>query len=220
MATEPGSPEVTDETPAFDWESDDNPYRKRFMDYRVEADRRATVLSQYEQDLEALRSDDLEAQRDAAARLQIELVEEEPEPMSQEPWETVSSELAQLKAQIAADKKAQQQEREQERLAVTIESRLDALGDIDESDKDLILARAIAMPVGEDGLPNVKGAYDELVARDTAREEAAMQRWASSKKAPRSIKPGQPGTETKDIMSMSDEERIEWATQRLEGVGA
>lgn len=206
---EPGS------TQTFDWESDENPYKTRFNDYRSEADRRATRLSQYEQNLEDLRSDDLARQRAAATALGIDLVEE-PEPEYADPYDSLRAELTAVKGQLTAAEQRElqrDQERAQERAAVAIEDRLSKL-DLDESDKDLVLARAIALPVGDDGLPNISAAYDELRKRD----EAAMQRWQQTKKAPRSIAPGSAATATKNIMEMSDEERVDWAVQRLESM--
>lgn len=196
-------------TQEFNWDADDNPYKKRFEDFRSGADRVATKLSQYEQHLEDLRSSDIERQRKAARELGIELVEEEPSYV--DPYEELRTELSQVKSQLSAA----EEQRAQERATQAVEARLSAL-ELDESDKDWVLARAIALGAGDDGLPDIKSAYDQLRARD----EAAMERWAASKKAPQSIAPGRTATETKDIMSMTDDERVDWAVRRLEGAGA
>ena len=125
--------------------------------------------------------------------------------------EELRTELSQVKSQLSAA----EEQRAQERATQAVEARLSAL-ELDESDKDWVLARAIALGAGDDGLPDIKSAYDQLRARD----EAAMERWAASKKAPQSIAPGRTATETKDIMSMTDDERVNWAVRRLEGAGA
>ncbi len=205
MDPETGSP--VGSTQEFDWESDSNPYKTRFNDYRSEADRRATKLSEYEQHLEDLRSDDEQRQAAAAAALGIELVQDEQDTQYVDPYDELRTELEQVKGQLS-DAERRQQERE---ASAIISARLDAM-DLDEADKDWVVARAIALPPGEDKLPDVKAAYDQLVARDTAR----MQQWQTTKKVPRGIAPGTSATEQKNTDDMTDAERVEWAVNRLD----
>lgn len=202
---EPGS------TQTFDWESDENPYKKSFQDYRVEADRRQTKLSTYEGHLEDLRSSDLERQRAAAQALGIELVEDEP--VYDDPTDELKAQMAQLRAEqvaLAQAREADKADLARERAEAMIEARLESMS-LDESDKDWVLARAVALGAAEDGLPNLKAAYDQLVARD----EAVMAKWAK-RKGTTSIAPGSTGTDAKNIMEMTDSERVDWATQRIE----
>ncbi len=201
------------QTQEFDWDTDDNPYKQRFETYRTEADRRATKLSTYEQSLEDLRSGDTERQAAAAAALGIELVQDEPEdPGYIDPVDELLRRQDALEQQLAQERAS----RVQEQATSVIEARLDALGDLDEADKDLVLARAVTLPKGDDGLPDVAAAHAQLKARDTARLEAAMKDWAAGKRTTAGLAPGTTATEQKNIMDMTDEERVEWAVARLE----
>ncbi len=203
------------QTQTIDWEADDNPYKQRFTEYRSEADRRATKLSTYEQSLEDLRSGDVERQAAAAAALGIELVQDEPEdPGYVDPvdellrrQDALEQALAQERASLA-----------QEAATAVIEARLDSLGDLDDADKDLVLARAVTMPKGDDGLPDVAAAHAQLKARDAARLEAAMNDWAAGKRTTPGVAPGTTATEQKNIMEMTDQERVEWAAARLDSL--
>lgn len=210
---EPGSAQQQ----AFDWDNPENPWKRNFEEYRREADRRATQLSTYESLLEDLRSPDLERQRAAARELGVDLVEDEP--VYDDPVEAVAAELAETRRQLAAlaEKDAQRDaERERKEKEAQLSQRIDsALNDLglDEADGDWVLARAVALGADDSGLPKLREAYEQLRARD----EAAMQRWASTKgRARSSIAPGSTGTETKDVAEMSDTERIDWALARLE----
>lgn len=202
---EPGSTQEQ-----FDWDSDANPYKKRFEDYRREEDRRTTKLSTYEQQLEDLRSSDLARQRAAAQALGIELVDDEPSYV--DPYTELRAEIDSVKSALTQSEQA----RETERKAMLVEQRINSLSDLDESDKDWVLARAVALPPVEGGLPDIQSAYSQLKARDEARMEA----WAKTKQSPRSIAPGITASEQKDIMAMTDAERIDYFVQRLEGPGA
>lgn len=206
MPQETGSQE-TESTQTFDWESADNPYKSRFNDYRAEADRRATKLSEYEQNLEDLRFGDEARQAAAAAALGIELAQDEPDPTYVDPYDELRTELEQVKGQLSASER-RQQERE---ASAVIAARLDAM-DLDESDKDWVVARALALPPGEDKLPDVQAAFAQLVERDTRR----MQKWQTTKKAPRGIAPGTSATGQKSIMDMTDAERVDWAVAKLD----
>lgn len=213
MDPDNGSPNapVTEPGSAHDWESDDNPYKGRFNDYRVEADRRATKLSTYEQSLEDLRSGDPTRQSAAADALGLTLVQDEPDPGYVDPYDELLSRQEALEQRLA-ERDRSQQERDQSTI---VETRLTSLA-LDEDDKNWVLARAVALPPGDDGLPNVAAAYEQLTARDNARIEAAMKEWAEKKRTGRGIAPGTTATEQKNIMDMTDEERVEWAVRRLD----
>jgi hypothetical protein len=207
---------------AFDWESDENPYKTRFETYRSEADRRNTKLSQYEQNLADLRSGDPDRQQAAAEALGIELVYDEPdEPEYDDPYDELAARQEALEQRLAHEAET----RQQEAMANEVEARLAKLDGLDESDKDLVLARAIALPPGEDGLPDIQKAYDELTARDQARVEAAMRDWAKRKRAPSSIQPGSTATQQKSVADMTQHgllnaEGLDYFAQRLEDMSA
>lgn len=190
----------------IDWEAADNPYRKRYEDLRPEADRRQSELDRTQSLIDDLRGADIERQRAAAAQLGFELAEEEPETYD-DPSDALRAEIEALKGQFGALTK----EREQQRISQAVESALDTL-ELDEGDKDWVLARAISLPTSPDGLPDLEAAYAQLQERD----QKAMQRWAASKKAPRTIASGKTATETKNVAQMTNNERVEYMTQMLE----
>lgn len=205
----PGTPQ------AIDWESDDNPYKSRFENYRREGDQRATRLSQYEQSLADLSSDDPQRQRAAAEALGIELVYDD-EPEYDDPVERLRAELDALKGQFSRS----DEQRRRDLVAQTVEGELAKL-DLDEADKDWVLSRAVSLPPKGD-LPDIAAAHRMLVERD----KAAMQRWAASKKAPGSIQPGTTATRQRDVTEMLDSsggltpEGLAYYAQRLEDASA
>ena len=204
------------------WDDPANPWKTNFENYRVEADRRATQLSRYESLLEDLRSPDIERQRRAAAELQVELVEDEPD--YDDGGDPAMAEIARLRQEqemLAARLAERDQKDELEVLSERIDARIEGLGLKDEADEEWVLARAVALGKGEDGLPRIKEAYDQLVQRDEAKLEARMREWAENKRLGRTtIQPGTTGTETKSVADMTDAERIEWAAARLEDAWA
>jgi hypothetical protein len=200
----------------IDWDSPDNPYKKRFEDYRSEADRKVTEFKTYQSYVNDLSSDDPSRRAAAAEALGVELVEEEPE-IYDDPYDELRAEVGGLKEQLSQ----RDQQRQQEALAGEVERRLDKLGLSDEpdesgwSEKDWVLARAVQQP-DENGVPDVAVAHAEL-----KKLEAAVERkWAASKKAPRSIQPGQAATGQKNILEMDDQERIAYAVQKLQDMEA
>lgn len=202
-------PEGTTETPEYDWESDDNPYKKRFSDYRSEADRRQTEFQQTQALLNDLQSDDPATQRAAAQSLGLDFVDEEtgPEEVEEDPR------LAQLitRQEELERKLAEKEQREQEQLiAQTVDQRLDALG-LDKDDGDWVLARAVALPPAEDGLPDLQAAYEQWQAK----EKAIIERYRVGKRTTVTPK-GKAGSDQKDLLSMTDEERINYIMEQHE----
>lgn len=201
--------------PQIDWEADDNPYKKRFTDYRSEADRRATEYRQAQQTLEDLQSDDPERRRAAAEALGFDLEEppvEDDDALLQQTAAQNDPRVDELlrKQQELESKLTEREQAEREReLASTISARLEGMN-LSEEDGDWVLARAIALPPKEDGLPDLEAAHQMLVERDNKVLEA----WRKGKRAPASIGPGQSATEQKNIADMTDNERIEWAVAR------
>lgn len=192
-----------------DWEREDNPYQKRFNDYRSEADRRATEYSQNQKLLSDLQSEDPAAQRAAAQRLGLEWIDEEPvEQGPDQQYSALAQQIEELKAERAAEKAQAEQAAESARIAAEVDRRLGDMG-LDEQDGDWVLARAVALAPGADGLPDLTTAYEQLQERD----RAAQERWRTSKKSPR-IARGETGQETKNIMDMTDEERIDYLMEK------
>ena len=67
------------------------------------------------------------------------------------------------------------------RCGEIVDEQLDQLG-LDKDDQDWVLAYAInALPITEEGLPDIEQAYQVFAARETARQR----KWAQTKRAPR-----------------------------------
>lgn len=184
-----------------DWESENNPYQKRFNDYRSEADRRATEFSNQQKLLADLTSEDADTARAAAQQLGLEFAEEPDED------ETGNPDVAELKAKYAELEQkltAREQQEAQRDLAAAIDNRLEAMK-LDKTDGDLVLAFAVTMPPLDDGMPDLQGAYDAIQARDEARFDG----WRKSKRVT-NVQRGKTGTENKNIADMTDEERLDY----------
>jgi hypothetical protein len=187
------------------WDADDNPWKTRFETYRSEADRRNTQLSQYEQAIEDFQSGDPEQMRRAAHILNLadhlEIPDPEPEFDPDDPMAALQAQVEELSGKLTA-----QEQRDQEaRVERVVEDRLSKLEGLDESDRDLVLAQAIRMPADAEGLPDITGAYEALRARDQARIDAEMRKWADGKKQT-PIAPGTTGSQQEDIMSMDKDQ--------------
>jgi hypothetical protein len=185
----------------FDWESDDNPYKKRFNDYRPEADRRATELAEKNTLIADLTSDDPDKRIQAADRLGLAWADEDNEPQTPD-------EVAALRAQVEAmgQKLTEREQRDAEQaLAQNIDAKLESMG-LDKEDGDWVLARAVTLPPREDGMPDLETAYQQLQARD----EARFENWRKTKRV-NVARRGSTGTENKAVHEMTDDERMEWA---------
>lgn len=206
---------------AVDWDSPENTWKTRFETYRVEADRRNTQLSQYEQALEDFRSGDPSAMRRAAAILKVDDLLEIPDPEPEtfdDPYDALAAKLEALEGKLSQG----EQQRQQENAAMEVEKRLSKIDGLDDADKDLVLARAIAMPPGADGLPDVQAAYKALVDRDTARMQQYEADWRAGKRAPTSIQPGTTATQKRNPEDLRDSsgqltaEGLDYYAQRAE----
>lgn len=214
--TDPGA------STAFDWDTDDNPWKKRFEGYRPEADRKITRLSQYEQAVQDFQSGDPAEMRRAAAVLGINdyLEIEDPDPPTyDDPADELRAELAALRAEQEAFKgqlTAREQKEAEAAQVAEVNSRLDKLGITDEQERNVVLGAAFTLPMDEQGLPDVAAAARFIEERDNAR----MRAWGETKNAPRSIQPGSPATQQKNVAEMSREEKIAWAAERLDAMNA
>lgn len=200
---EPAADPSADLGTAIDWDSPDNPYKQRFEAYRPEADRRATRLSQYEQAVQDFQSGDPAEMRRAAAILGIadhlEIPDPEPEYDADDPMAVLQAQVNELSGKLTAAEQ-RDQEAAVERV---VEERLSKLDGLDDGDRDLVLAQAVRMPADADGLPDIKGAYEALRARDQAIRDAAMRDWAAGKR-PTPIAPGTTGQHQKSVADMTD----------------
>lgn len=196
-------------------------YRKRYDDLRPQYDRTQSELAQLRKEQEAIRNDP-EAQRRFLQELGYDLEDPEPDDFPVDDGDPVSAleqRLAAIEAkeQEKARREAEEaQSREIEQHFAQAFSDIDPNGDLlDEEDRDWVVTRALTLPPTESGQPNVKAAYEALVARDRAKQ----QKWAESKKTGHSFSPaGQAGTETPNLDD--PEVRQAWMAQRLADLNA
>ena len=91
-----------------------------------------------------------------------------------------------------------------------VDERLDQLG-LDKDDQDWVLAYAInALPITDEGLPDIDQAHQVFAERETARQRA----WAQGKRAPHIAPHGQAATEVPDLDDR--QQRVDWMTRRLQ----
>lgn len=206
QTADPVDPAPGASTP-LDWDSDENPYRKRFEDYRRTADQKVTRLSQYEQAVQDFQSGDPAQMRRAAAILGIadHLEIEDPEPpVYDDPAEELRAQYAELaqKYEGLESKLTAKEQKDKEAAEIKeVQRRLDDLKLTDEDDRNTVLGRAFTLPMGEDGLPDVKAAFEAIVARDRKHGRA----WKATKTAaPGSIAPGSTATQQKKPTDMLD----------------
>lgn len=192
-------------TPEYDWETDDNPYKGRFESYRSEADRRATEYQQNQALLTDLQSGDPAKQQAAAEALGMEFIAEEPEPGEDPRVAELLTKYQELESKLTA----REQRDNDAAVAAEINARIEALGLDSEDEGNLVLAAALRQPVGEDGLPDIGAAHAAIVARDERRYES----WKKSKRT--SVTSRGPGAvDDKNILDMTDEERLDWAMEK------
>lgn len=196
------------QTQEIDWQ-------KRATDHQAAYTQSQQELARYRQELEERNQLIAAAQsgdREAVERLGFQLYAEEEDGQYTDPNEQLARELAELKQWRDEFTGAQQQEQQVARIEASVEQQLDKIGGLDEEDKDWIVSRAIALPPTSDGLPDIKAAYDQLVARDQKR----LQSWAKTK--PRSAftsAGGQEGTQVPDLSNR--EQRQQWMLSELQG---
>ena len=212
----------------FDWESDENPYKKRFGDYRSEADRKITRLSQYEQAVQDFQSGDPEEMRRAAAILGIadHLEIEEPEPPTyDDPAEELRAQIQAQQEELArfrSELTEKEQKKQEEDGIKEVNARLAKLLPDDEEDRNVVLGLALTRPPGEDGLPDVQAAYDLLVARDRKRGRGYVD---GKRRGHAPIAPGSSATPQKDIAEMTradgslTKEGLDYLTEQMEARG-
>lgn len=199
-----------------DFESDNNPYVKRFNDYRSDADRRATEYQQTQAQLAALTSEDPEAQRAAAEALGLQWVDEGGEeelPETNPQLTALEQRIAKFEAAEAAREAAAAQAEESRKFAESMDAKVAEMG-LNPKHKDtaIIIAHAANnFPFLENGLPDLESARAELASRD----EETFESWRKGKRTPL-IQQGQAGTERVAVEDMTPEQRIDWAMAQHE----
>ena len=186
-------------------ESPDSPavdYEKRYSDLRPEYDRTTQRLSQYEQFIGNLRNPETQAEALRALGFDLEDENAEPDDDYTDPEDRYEQRFAQIEQflQQEAEAKAQADYEKLERQYLD-----EQVAEIAKSESVELTAEEREAVEGladrmrdEDGIPDVKGAY-ELLSRAA---EARQKRYVKSKKAPK-VELGAAGTEKLD---MADED--------------
>jgi len=159
-------------------------------------------------------SDDPDTRRQVAERLGYQLDEEQPSPAYEdtEPWELYDQRLANLERQQVEREQADADAQRAREVRDVLDERLDQLPGLDKEDQDWVLAYAInALPVADDGYPDIGQAFEVF----TERENARQRRWAQSKRgAPSTPSNGQAATEVPNLDKRED--RVDWMVRRLQ----
>jgi hypothetical protein len=195
--------------PEIDWQ-------KRYTDTQAEYSRGQQELADFRHKQELydllVSTDDPDTRRTVAEQLGY-VLEEENAPESEfdpeNPFAQYDERIERLEATLTQRDQREREDAYAEQVRQACDERLDALG-IDKDDQDWVLAYAInALPVGQDGLPDIAQAH----AVFNAREDARQKRWAQTKRqAPRISPNGQTATEVPNLDNR--QERVDWMAQR------
>ncbi len=185
-------------------------WQQRYESLQPEYTRASQEAAQHRQLVEGLKNGDPEAFQ----ALGLEFADREdttPDDGLEDPYD---QRLAALEQRLEEQQTASQQQQQLAAVEQHVEKELGALEGLDESDRDLVVRLAVAMDPTENGMPDVKGAFDSLRSRDSE----AQKRWAGTKRAPRVSPTGQAGTQQPDISEMTSSQRREFMAQRLQAL--
>lgn len=187
-ATQEAAPEGTPAEAA-------DPFEKRYNDLRPEYDRTTQRLSQYEQLVDHLQ--DPEYQAEALEALGLQLAEEERDEDDDWDEDDPSERIEQMENYLEQQSQAAYQAQQEDAMLDRVEEGVDALqkehGEFDDEELELLLDAAEANP-DDDGIPDVKYAYELLTKVADARRE----KYLASKKGTQ-LPGGQAAVEDVDI---------------------
>lgn len=202
----------TPESVTPDWESDDNPYRKRYEDIRPQFDRTNQEVAQYRQLVEAARSDDPEVRNAALQELGYEVADDD-EPDTDDDFTRLARTVEQLQGKLSQWEQQEQTRSQQEAEISYLDSefsRIEKAESREFSDEDIEIIAALADRMRDDqGRPNVEGAYKKVLAYGS--EVAKRQRQA--KRAPQ-VHSGKAGKKQPDLSNK--DARIRYGADVLE----
>lgn len=202
---------LASETPAeteVDWQ-------KRYVDLQSEYTRTTQENAEHRHQQELydvlVSTDDPDTRRKVAEQLGYLLEKEEPEVDLENPFAVYDDKIAKLESALTQREEREREDAYASEIRRVCDEQLDSLG-IDKEDQDWVLAYAInALPVNQQGLPDIRQAYSVFAERETARQR----KWATTKRqAPRISPNGQPATEVPNLDN--HQERVEWMTRKLE----
>lgn len=182
-------------------------FEQRYNDLRSQFDRTTPLAKNWER-----LQNDPDFQSQVLQELGYEIDGGDPDPNPQEFLDPSDQRVAQLEAELAemrAWRGQQDQQAQLEALEAHVEGQLSQIPGLEDSDKDWIVARAVALPPAEDGTPDIGTAYEEFQAL----EQAMQKRWVQSKRTSHVSAVGQPGTQTPNLDD--DQQRVAYMAERL-----
>ena len=189
-------------------------WQKRYVDLQPEYTRATQEAAELRRQQELydllLSTDDADTRRQAAAELGYVLDEEEQSPdPDEDPYVAVDERLGRVEQTLSAQEQREADEAYAAQVRQAVDAELDTLS-LDKADQDWVLAYAInALPITEEGLPDIRQAYDVFAARETQRQRD----WAKSKRAPHISPNGQAATEAPNLDNR--QERQDFIMRRM-----
>lgn len=189
-------------------------WQKRYTDLQSEYTRTTQEIADHRRERELydmlVSTDDADTRRRVAEQLGYTLEAETPDEFDPDnPFSAYEDRIGKLEAALSSRDQREAEDAYAQQVRLVCDERLDSLG-IDKDDQDWVLAYAInALPVGNDGMPDIAQAH----AVFNAREDARQKRWATTKRqAPRISPNGQTATEVPNLDDR--QQRVDWMTQR------
>lgn len=216
-----GTPAAAEPTPPYGDPND--PYEKRYTDLRSWTDRVSQENAEQRQQMAELRqrqelydlmlsTDDADTRSEIAEALGYTLAESEPEPTgeNEDPLAQYDERLGRLEQSLSARDQEQADAQYAAQVRQIMDQQLGSFG-LSEEDGNWVLAYALhALPITEDGLPDIQQAYEVYQQQETARQRA----WAQTKRAPHIAPNGQTATEVPNLDNR--QERQDWITRRIQ----
>jgi hypothetical protein len=155
-------------------------------------------------------TEDTDTRRQVAERLGYVLEEEEPSEEFENPLEAYEERLGRLEQTLSKKDEDAANAEYASQVRAYCDQQLNTLG-LEKDDQDWVLAYAInALPVTDDGLPDIAQAHRVFADRETARQRE----WAKGKRAPHIAPNGQAATEVPNLDNRQD--RVDWMVRRLQ----
>jgi hypothetical protein len=197
-------------------------YRKRYDDLHPEYTRVTQEAAQLRQRQELydlmISSEDADTRRQAAEQLGYQLDDDEPDPnVYADPVEELRQRQERLEQALSQRDQQAQEAQYAAQVRAVVDERLSHMDGLDKADQDWVLAYAInALPPTQEGLPDLDQAHQVFQARELKRQKA----WAQSKRAPRISPVGQAATGQPNLNEMTDQQILDWQTNRLAELNA
>lgn len=191
-------------------------WQKRYSDLQPEYTRATQELAEMKRQQELydvlVSTDDPATRRQVAERLGYQLEEEpDPEPEDEDPLARYDERLGRIEQSLTQRQQDEQDATYAAEVRAAVDVKLEALG-LDKGDQDWVLAYAInALPVTEEGLPDIEQANRVFAERETERQR----KWAKGKRSAPHIAPnGQAATEVPNLDNR--QERVDWMMRRMQ----